>query len=141
MVHCDPTFVTKALEMIAQEIPKGSLPTSEMVEKAYSFIELVDKLKAMKAKVHAMEVEAMAAKEILQTMFKGKPSTSKATEAEKILSHLTPQELDHIRDLASQRQSQSSQEEMVAPFSASAGDSEVEVEVISPTTSQVIEIP
>ncbi|CAK9118545.1 unnamed protein product [Durusdinium trenchii] len=130
VVHKDHTFVAKALTMIQEGIPKGTLPGYEMVEKTYDYVEAMDKIRAMKAKISTMEAEAQGMLNSLEILYTGsKKKTTKATEAEKILAHLTPEEWDHISNLASQRQAgQSSASEMV-PFSPG---SDVEVEEITP---------
>ncbi|CAK9112453.1 unnamed protein product [Durusdinium trenchii] len=130
VVHKGHTFVDKALSMIQEGIPKGTLPDYEMVEKTYDYVEAMDKIRAMKAKISTMEAEAQGMLNSLEIMYTGsKKKTTKATEAERILAHLTPEEWTHVSNLASQRQAgQSSTSEMI-PFSPS---SDVEVEEITP---------
>ncbi|CAK9007573.1 unnamed protein product [Durusdinium trenchii] len=134
VVHKDHTFVDKALSMIQEGIPKGTLPDYEMVEKTYDYVEAMDKIRAMKAKISTMEAEAQGMLNSLEIMYNGsKKKTTKATEAERILAHLTPEEWTHVSNLASQRQAgQSSTSEMI-PFSPS---SDVEVEEITPAKAK-----
>ena len=140
VVRKDHTFVQKALEMIQAEIPKGTKPTYEMVEKTYEYTEALDKVRAMKAKVSALEIETQAMLSSLQLLYTGSKKTAKASEAENLLAHLTPEEIQHVKNLASQRQLGQSSAEMI-PFSpTSPTDDDVVVVVTPKATSPVIHL-
>ena len=104
VVHKGHTFAQKALEMLQAKIPKGAKPTYEMVEKTYEYMEALDKIRAMKAKVSSLEIETQAMLSSLQLLHTGSKKTAKTSEAENLLAHLTPEELQHVKNLASQRQ-------------------------------------